>query len=203
VLKAVSRWQSTAAAEAVSNDHRRHILLSNQTAVSAAARAASSHGFVVEVADDLTELSVETGCLEIEGRTQALLSNLGEDRIACLISGGEFSCRVVGTGIGGRNAEAALRMALLLDRKARENATDLPYSVFLSAGTDGIDGNSPAAGAIADTQSVSRAADIGLDAESYLNNSDAFTFFNSVGDAVITGPTWTNVRDLRVMIARK
>jgi glycerate-2-kinase len=73
--------------------------------------------------------------------------------------------------------------------------------VVLSAGTDGIDGNSPAAGAIADGQSMERARAQGLDVEDFKNRSDSFHFFERLGDNVITGPTGTNVRDLRILLA--
>jgi hydroxypyruvate reductase len=101
--------------------------------------------------------------------------------------------------VGGRNLETVLRCVLELDR----NRHRLSFHHFanLSAGTDGIDGNSPAAGAIADENSIARAAALGLEAESCLQNSDAFNFFSSLGDAIITGPTGTNVRDLRILIA--
>jgi hydroxypyruvate reductase len=74
-------------------------------------------------------------------------------------------------------------------------------TVVLSAGTDGIDGNSPAAGAIADGQSRERARAQGLDAEDFERRSDSFHFFEKLGDNVITGPTGTNVRDLRILLA--
>jgi glycerate 2-kinase len=84
-----------------------------------------------------------------------------------------------------------------------ENIQEAAETVFLSAGTDGIDGNSPAAGAISDKTTLWRARAAGLNARHYLENSDANTFFQALGDAVVTRPTGTNVRDLRIMIARK
>jgi len=72
--------------------------------------------------------------------------------------------------------------------------------VVLSAGTDGIDGNSPAAGAIADPTTISRARSLNLDPAEYLARSDSFTFFADLGDLVRTGPTGTNVRDLRLIL---
>jgi glycerate 2-kinase len=75
------------------------------------------------------------------------------------------------------------------------------HTVILSAGTDGMDGNSPAAGAMADETSIERARASGMDAQASLERSDAYTFFHALGDAIFTGPTGTNVRDLRVMIA--
>src|SRR5262249_45203232 len=112
----------------------------------------------------------------------------------CLISGGEFACRVNGGGIGGRNLETALRLALL---GANSNAE----FVALCAGTDGIDGNSFAAGAGIDSTTIERANPIGPPANHFLQRSDAFSFFDRLGDTIITGPTGTNVRDLRILIS--
>jgi hydroxypyruvate reductase len=103
---------------------------------------------------------------------------------------------VRGDGIGGRNLETALRLAC---------STNLSFSnrehfVALCAGTDGIDGNSPAAGAIVDNTTLQRARAIGLNAEDFLRRSDAYSFFVALGDAIATGPTGTNVRDLRILL---
>jgi glycerate-2-kinase len=72
--------------------------------------------------------------------------------------------------------------------------------VALSAGTDGIDGNSPAAGAIADETTITRARNLGLDPEDFLARSDSYNFFEKLKDLVVTGPTGTNVRDLRILL---
>jgi len=74
------------------------------------------------------------------------------------------------------------------------------HTVVLSAGTDGIDGNSPAAGAIADETTIQRARNLNLDAEQYLARSDSYTFFEQLNDLIVTGPTGTNVRDLRILL---
>jgi glycerate 2-kinase len=71
----------------------------------------------------------------------------------------------------------------------------------LSAGTDGIDGNSPAAGAVADGQTLARSKSAGLDWKVSFRQSDSFRFFDSLGDAVVTGPTGNNLRDIRLLIA--
>ena len=75
------------------------------------------------------------------------------------------------------------------------------HAVALCAGTDGVDGNSPAAGALADETTCGRARALGLDAAKFLEESDAYNFFESLGDALKTGATGTNVRDLRVLLA--
>jgi glycerate-2-kinase len=127
-------------------------------------------------------------------------------RPASLISGGEFACPVGGTGIGGRNLETVLRCAIALDQRrnslVRDSSSvdDSPHIVFLSAGTDGIDGNSEVAGAIADQTTVARGRAMGLDARQFLENSDAFNYFKALKDTVFTSPTGTNVRDLRILL---
>jgi glycerate 2-kinase len=185
------------------NLRRHHVLLDNQSAVAAAIAKAENFGFVVEVAADLSQQLVEIGCAEIAWRMRELCERIGENKIACLVSGGEFSCPVRGTGAGGRNSETVLRMALMFDENSKRARENLTQAAFLSAGTDGIDGNSPAAGAICDNTTLERSQAFGLDARYCLDNSDAYTFFHALGDAVITRPTGTNVRDLRIMIARK
>lgn len=109
-----------------------------------------------------------------------------------LISDGEVSSPVTGNGKGGRNSAFALAC---VERIAGRDIT------VLSAGTDGIDGNSPAAGAIADGATLERARAAKMDAQDYFQRSDAFTFFERLGDAIMTGPTGNNLRDLRILLA--
>lgn len=182
---------------------RRYVLLDNKSAIKAAAERATAAGFVVEVADEISQQSIEEGCAQIINRMTLIKAGTGENNTVCLISGGEFSCPVRGKGIGGRNSETALRMAFLIEESGNAGGVNSARTAFLSAGTDGIDGNSPAAGAISDDRTLERARAIGLDAREYLENSDAYTFFNTLGDTVITRPTGTNVRDLRIMLTKK
>jgi glycerate 2-kinase len=100
--------------------------------------------------------------------------------------------KVTGGGVGGRNQQFALACA---DKIARQNIT------VLSAGTDGIDGNSPAAGAIVDGTTVARARERGLDLQTYSANFDAYPFFHTLGDEIVTGATANNLRDLRLLLA--
>jgi hydroxypyruvate reductase len=180
------------------------VLLDNACACEAAVRAARERGFAVEFARDVVEQHVEEGAAELVSRLDTLYAREG-GRGVCLISGGEFSCPVRGGGTGGRNSETTLRVAfefekLLAGREA--GAVFAPaHAVALCAGTDGIDGNSPAAGALGDETTVSRARARGLDARRFLAESDAYTLFDQLGDAVVTGPTGTNVRDLRILFA--
>ena len=93
-------------------------------------------------------------------------------------------------------------MAILLNETNKKRGdNDVISAAFLSGGTDGIDGSSPAAGAVCDETTVKRAESLGLDAKKYLAESDSYSFFSTLNDAVITGATGTNVRDLRIMLA--
>lgn len=178
-----------------------HLLLDNQSAKDAAVDAARARGFLVERADDIVEQNVEVGCAELVARLFALKDRAGEGAKVCLISGGEFVCPVRGKGVGGRNAEAALRTAFEFDKRRKETNARNWQLIALHAGTDGVDGNSPAAGAIADETTIVRARALGLDAETFLINSDAYSFFKRLGDTIETGATGTNVRDLRILLA--
>ncbi len=113
-------------------------------------------------------------------------------RPACLISGGETTVVVRGKGKGGRNQEFALVAALDLD--------GLEGACLLSGGTDGTDGPTDAAGAVVDGATVARALAKGLDPRAFLEKNDSYHFFEHLGDLVITGPTNTNVMDLRVIL---
>lgn len=180
-----------------------YLLLDNQSAIKAAVRVARAQGFIVEAALDIIEQPIQEGCVELLTRLSVESRVRGEGEIFCLISGGEFACPVHGDGTGGRNAETALRCALELETRSQmAQGARLAHTVILSAGTDGIDGNSPAAGALADETTTARALALGLKAQSFLQRSDAYTFFHALGDTIMTGPTGTNVRDLRIMITQ-
>lgn len=167
-----------------------HLLLDNQMALAVAQGIAENDfGCVVEVADDLVEGEVEE-MARAHLKRLAALSKKHPGRTVCLLSGGEVICPVRGNGSGGRNQEFVLRAAMHING---QNVT------VLSAGTDGIDGNSPAAGAIADGTTVTLALRMLPDV--YCLNSDSFNFFNALNDAIITGPTGNNVRDLRILLA--
>ena len=111
---------------------------------------------------------------------------------ACILWGGETTVTLQGDGKGGRNQEFALASALIID--GQENV------VVLSAGTDGTDGPTDAAGAIADGTTVTRAKAKGLDPLDYLRRNDSYHFLQALGDLVITGPTRTNVMDVYMVL---
>ena len=175
---------------AVSDAH--HLLLDNRAALRIARQIAEQdYGCVVEIAEDLVEGEVEEMAQEHLARLQSLRDK-HPDKTVCLLSGGEVICPVRGNGQGGRNQEFVLRAAM---------NNSLNAVAILSAGTDGIDGHSPAAGASVDETTLQRAAALDLSPEDYLQRSDSFNFFNALGDAIMIGPTGNNVRDLRIFLA--
>lgn len=134
----------------------------------------------------------------VERAAESLLAQLGAlqaanpSRRVAIIADGEVSSPVTGAGIGGRNSAFVLACV--------ENIVGRRVAV-LSVGTDGIDGNSPAAGAVADGETLGRAMSVGLDPRDAFQRSDAFTFFARLDDAIVTGPTGNNLRDLRILLS--
>jgi hydroxypyruvate reductase len=134
----------------------------------------------------------------VEKAAENLLAQLSElqaanpSRRVAIIADGEVSSPVTGNGIGGRNSAFVLACV--------ENIVGRRVAV-LSVGTDGIDGNSPAAGAVADGETLGRAMSVGLRPKDAFQRSDAFTFFARLDDAIITGPTGNNLRDLRILLS--
>jgi glycerate 2-kinase len=121
---------------------------------------------------------------------KALLKNRSQN--ICLIFGGETTVTVKGSGLGGRNTELALSFALEIE--GTEGIT------LLSAGTDGTDGPTDAAGAIVDGTTIQVARSKGLNPQSYLDRNDSYSFFKETGELLITGPTGTNVMDVQVIL---
>ncbi|MGA7218492.1 MAG: DUF4147 domain-containing protein [Candidatus Sulfotelmatobacter sp.] len=164
-------------------------ILSNQTAVEEAKVAAERAGFAVHVDNSCDDWDYERAAQYLLERLRKLQR---ENPRVCLISGGEVTVKVTNGGIGGRNQQFVLACA---EKIAGENIT------VLSAGTDGVDGNSPAAGAVADGTTMQRARAKGLDTGAALARFDAYPLFGALGDAVETGPTGNNLRDLRMLLA--
>lgn len=180
------------------------VLLDNDSACDATAESARAHGFAVETARDIGEQTIDEGAALLVSRLFELYEREADDgRGVCLVSGGEFACPVRGKGTGGRNSETALRCAFEFEKalRSRDGRATPRRVVALCAGTDGVDGNSPAAGALADDTTLRRANARGLDAARSLDESDAYTLLEALGDAIHTGPTGTNVRDLRILLA--
>jgi len=112
---------------------------------------------------------------------------------ACIISGGETTVTIRGSGLGGRNQEFCLAAAMDLRGVA-------PRVVILSGGTDGNDGPTDAAGGIVDPLTARRAGEAGMKARDFLDNNDAYHFLQKTGDLLMTGPTNTNVMDVRLVL---
>lgn len=168
-----------------------HCLLSNSAAVKAIERRAQEAGWQVEVDLSVDDLPVSQAADQLLARLESLRAK-DPSRPAAVITGGELSSPVRGNGQGGRN------QAFVLDCVEKIAGRNI---AVISAGTDGIDGNSPAAGAVADGQTLARAQEAGMSVEDYVNRSDSYQFFKTLGDALETGPTENNVRDIRLLTA--
>jgi len=164
-------------------------VLSNESVVNEAKAAAEKAGFTVCVDNSCDDWDYESAADYLLNRLRQLRK---ESARVCLISGGEVTVKVTNGGTGGRNQQFALACARKI---AGENIT------VLSAGTDGIDGNSLAAGAVADGSTLDRGRARGLDAQASLEKFDAYPFLASLGDAIEIGPTGNNLRDLRILLA--
>jgi glycerate 2-kinase len=165
-------------------------VLSNETAEKAAAAAASKHGFAVEIDHSCDDWDYAQAAGYLLDRLRTLRKGVSK---ACIVSGGEVTVKVPpSAGAGGRNQHFALYCA---QKIAGEKL------VVLSAGTDGIDGNSPAAGAVVDGTTLDRAKKARLDPAAHLEDFNSFPLFEKLGDSIQTGPTGNNVRDLRVLLA--
>jgi hydroxypyruvate reductase len=170
------------------------IVGSNRLAAEAAVEAATRQGLNAL----LLSTFVEGEAREVARVGAALAKELvAHDRPvprpACLVWGGETTVTVRGEGKGGRNQELALAAAMSL--------AGLPQVMLLALGTDGTDGPTDAAGAVATGETLARAGALGLNAASHLVENDAYPFFDALGDLIRTGPTGTNVNDLLLLFA--
>ncbi|HVN94331.1 MAG TPA: DUF4147 domain-containing protein [Terracidiphilus sp.] len=164
-------------------------LLSNASLLDAAEAEAQRHGFSVEIDNSCDDWDYARAADYLLERLRRLRQ---KSERACLLSGGEVTVKVEKGGAGGRNQQLALACATRISGEA---------ITVLSAGTDGIDGNSPAAGAIVDGSTLERAKARGLNPAAQLAGFNAYPFFESLGDAIVTGPTGNNLRDLRILLA--
>jgi hydroxypyruvate reductase len=166
---------------------------SNQLAVDAAAAKARELGYRTLVLSTFIE-----GETRDVGRVHAAIAK--EIRAygrplkapACVISGGETTVTIRGDGLGGRNQELVLAAAMDLD--------GMDDVVILSGGTDGTDGPTDAAGAVADGRTTAKAREKGLDPVKFLASNDSYHFFEPLGGLLKTGPTKTNVMDVRIVL---
>lgn len=170
-----------------------YIIASNRQAVEAAAEMAQELGYHPLILSTF----IEGETREIARMHSAIAKEIHQSGNpltppACIISGGETTVSITGDGLGGRNQEFALAAALDID--------GLSNTVMMSIGTDGTDGPTDAAGAIADGQTIERAHKLGLMPRKYLDNNDAYHFFSQLHDLLITGPTNTNVMDIHLIL---
>jgi glycerate-2-kinase len=170
-----------------------HLVGSRRAAMAAAAAAARRLGYAVVVVDP-------PGTGEARAAGPALLSRAAAQasatrRPCCLVASGETTVRVTGRGVGGRNQELVLSAVPALAAMGGR-------IVLASLGTDGIDGPTDAAGALADPTSLERGRAAGVpEPDACLADNDAYTFFRGTGDLITTGPTGTNVADLQVVLS--
>ena len=167
------------------------VLLGRRDLLHQAHCAAEAEGFVTQCDDAIDGWPVGKATSYLLGELAEMRRRNPGRRVA-LVSDGEVLSPVTGGGVGGRNAAFVLDCVTRISRQ--------PLAV-LSAGTDGIDGNSPAAGAVADGETLARARAAGLDPGDFFRRCDSYSFLAAMGDAVVTGATGNNLRDLRILLA--
>ncbi len=167
-----------------------HLVLGMHQMFHNAHRFAEASGCITVCDNTTDDWPVEKARDFLFGQLEALSAQHPGRRV-CVIADGEVLSPVTGNGVGGRNSAFVLACV--------EKIAGRPIAV-LSAGTDGIDGNSPAAGAVADGETLERARRAGMDPGDYFLRSDAHSFFSHLEDAIATGPTGNNLRDLRILI---
>lgn len=166
-------------------------LLDNAAMLEEAARRAQAHGYHVVIDNSCDDWDYNDAARYLLDRMRALQAQHGGK--LCLLSGGEVTVKLPASpGSGGRNQQFALACV----------AAGIADGVtVLSAGTDGIDGNSPAAGVVADASTRSRAEAAGLAVEEHLSGFNAYPLFAQLGDAIVSGPTGNNLRDVRMLLS--
>ncbi len=170
------------------------VVASNVIAVEAAAMRATEIGLNAMILSTFIEGEAsQVGIALASIAKEVALYGRPTQPPACLLFGGETTVTVRGKGTGGRNTELALSAAIALDGLG-------PDVVVASFATDGGDGTSPSAGAIADGSTVGRAKARGLDPHASLQNNDSYTFWSILGDVIMTGPTGTNVNDVMAVL---
>jgi len=167
------------------------ILLREHDLMHAAHHCCEAEGFTCLVDTETDSWPLEKAGEHLLAQLEILKKENPRRRVA-IFAGGEVSSPVTGDGVGGRNSAFVLACVPKIAGKK---------IAVLSAGTDGVDGNSPAAGAVADGESMARARAMGMEPGDFLRRCDAHGFFARLGDAVMTGPTGNNLRDLRILLA--
>ncbi len=172
------------------------VIGSNIDAVRAAEKAAKALGYNTVILSSMIEGETKEVALAHGAIAREVLKTSNPlPSPACILSGGETTVTLKGDGLGGRNQEFALAVAF--------DVADHENIVVLSGGTDGNDGPTDAAGAISDNNTRNRAREMNLSPNRYLENNDSYHFFEKLGDLLKTGPTNTNVMDVRIMLIVK
>jgi hydroxypyruvate reductase/glycerate 2-kinase len=175
---------------------RHYLIGTNRLALDGAARCARDHALPAHIlTSSLAGEAREVARVLVSLARNISLTGQPFPPPCCLLFGGETTVTVRGSGSGGRNQELAL--AALAELRPEENI------LLLSGGTDGIDGNSSAAGALADRDLLGQAADLGLSINRFLDDNNANEFFRRTGGLLETGPTGTNVMDITLIIIDK
>ncbi|WP_439892553.1 glycerate kinase type-2 family protein [Ralstonia sp. 25C] len=199
VPEAVRRHLETGAGEtpkpgdARFEGHRNHVIATAQDALEAAAAQARALGYEAHILSDSIEgeardvAEVHAGIVR-----QIVARNQPFNKPCVILSGGETTVTVRGTGRGGRNAEFLLALGVALD--------GLPGVYAIACDTDGIDGSEDNAGAMLSPDSLARAEALGLKPKQLLGNNDGYGFFDALGDLIVTKPTRTNVNDFRAIL---
>lgn len=171
------------------------IVANNREAVLAAKVKADTLGYNTLILSSMIEGETnQVACVHAAMAKEIIQSGNPLPPPACLISGGEPTVTIQGTGKGGRNQEFALAAASKLGLQGK--------ITVLAAGTDGTDGPTDATGAFSDITTVARATAKGMNPAVFLKNNDAYNFFKNLDDLFITGPTQTNVMDLQIVLVR-
>jgi hydroxypyruvate reductase len=174
-----------------------HVIGNRHIAMEGAARAARARGYAVRIVPEATsgEARAAGAAFAANGLREAGASGSPRDVPVCIIASGETTVHVRGSGRGGRNQEFALAAIPVLDSFPQSGA-----AVVASAGTDGIDGPTDAAGGLVDSSSGARAERAGLDWAAALESNGSYDFFAPLGDLLMWGPTGTNVGDVHVLL---
>ena len=167
------------------------IIGNNKLALKKASKKAEALGYTTKIITDSLHSDVEDVADYIFSKL-IKYRNENPEKKSCLLFGGEPTIKITGDGLGGRNQHLALLMA--------QKINGINGVVFLSGGTDGTDGPTDAAGAIAEPETLKRSEALGLDINKYISDCDSYNFFRQEGGLIKTGPTQTNVMDLIVVL---
>lgn len=194
IKQGVSLESATQLIEPTFDHVHNFIIADNRMACLAAMRKAEELGYhTILLSSVIGGNTTDCALMHTAIAKEVLVSGNPIPTPACIISGGETTVEVKGIGKGGRNQEFSLVCAREIDGLAGN-------VVVLGGGTDGSDGPTDAAGGIVDTDTIERGKALGLVASDFLLNNDSYPYLNATGDLLISGPTRTNVMDIRIIL---